>query len=151
MSPTVNTDGGIRSDFRVKVERTKVLTVAWGSSLLDWGQEISWSWSLSFSVLAMARKEVIVGAPDGYWYSVHAIDGSGSLRWDNVERRICRCDSSTSGSGVEVIAPKSEALHASLAVLPIADTSAECRWRKEECGDMTGLKFEDLQLKTAVK
>ena len=96
-------------------------------------------------------KTVIGGAPDGYWYSVHAIDGSGSLRWDNVERRICRCDSSTSGSGVEVIAPKSEALHASLALLPIADTSAECRWRKEECGGTIGLEFESLLLKIAVK
>ena len=132
MSPTVNTDGGIRSDFRVKVERTKVLTVAWGSSLLDWGQEISWSWSLSFSVLAMARKEVIVGAPDGYWYGAHAMDRSGSLREDNAQRSICSCASSRSVSGVEAVPPKSDAFRASLEASPVVDTSVECRWSRED-------------------
>ena len=68
-----------------------------------------------------------------------------------MERRICRCASSRSGSGVEAIAPKSEAFRASLAALPLFGTSVKCIWRREECGDITGLVFEALQLKIAVK
>ena len=89
MSLTVNTDGGIGLDVRVKAKRPETLTVARGSSLLDWGQEISRSQSLLFSVLAMTRKAVIGGARDGYWYNAHEMDRSGSLREDNVERRTC--------------------------------------------------------------
>ena len=56
-----------------------------------------------------------------------------------------------SGSGVEVFASKSEAFRASLAALPVVDASAKCRWNREEYGGMSGLKFEALQLKIAVK
>ena len=36
----------------------------------------------------MERKAVISGAPDGYWYGYHEMDGSGYLREENTERRI---------------------------------------------------------------
>ena len=94
---------------------------------------------------------MIGGPPDGYWYVIYAMDGLGSLREDNEERRICLCASSRSGSGVEVVTPKSEALCASLAASPVVDASAECIWRREECDGMTGLEFEALQLKIRVK
>ena len=80
MSQTANTDGGIGSDICVKAERPETLTVEWGLSPLDWGQESIWSRSLSFLVLAVSRKLVIGRAPDGDWYVAHAMDGSGSLR-----------------------------------------------------------------------
>ena len=79
------------------------------------------------------------------------MDGLRSLREKNAERRIFRCVSSRSKLGVEDVDPNSEAFHASLAVLPVVDTSEECRWRREECGGMTRLEFEALQLKIAVK
>ena len=75
MYPTVNADGGIGSDVRVKTERPETLNVLQGLSPLDWGQEISRSRSLSFSVIAMARKAVINGVPDGDWYGAHVMDG----------------------------------------------------------------------------
>ena len=101
-------------------------------------------------VITMTRKVVIEGFLDDYWYGIHVMDGSGSLMGDNAERRICRCASSRSWSGVEVVAPKSAAFHASLAALPVFDASEECIWRREECGGTTGLEFEALQLKIAV-
>ena len=94
---------------------------------------------------------MISGALDGDWYYVHAMNRLGSFREENEEKRICRCASSRSGSGVEVIAPKSEAFRTSLAELPAVDASADCRWRREERGVMTGLEFEALQLKITVK
>ena len=75
----------------------------------------------------MAKKALISEYPDEDWYGAHAMDGLGSLREENVERRICRCASLRSGSGVEAVAPKSEAFRASLAALPILDTSARFR------------------------
>ena len=99
----------------------------------------------------MERKAVIIRAPNGDWYGAHVMDGSGSLREENVERRICRCASSRYRSGMDDIAPKSEAFRACLAVSLVVDSSLECIWRREECGIMTGLEFEDLQLKIAVK
>ena len=59
----------------------------------------------------MLRKAVIVEATEGGWYVSHEMDGSGFLRDENVERSICRCASSRSGSGVESVAPKSEEFH----------------------------------------
>ena len=47
------------------------------------------------------------------------MDGSGSLREENEERRICRCASSRSGSGVKSVAPKSKAFLAILAAPPL--------------------------------
>ena len=104
-----------------------------------------------FSVLAMAREAVIDIAPYGDWYGAHAMDGSGSLSEENAERRICRCASSSSGSEVEAAAPKSKAFREILAELPVVDTSVECIWRREDSGGTTGLEFEALQLKVAVK
>ena len=77
MSPTVNTDGRIGSDIFVKAERPETLTVARGSSPLDWGQESRPSQSSSLLFIAMESKVVIGGAPDGDLYGVHAMDGSG--------------------------------------------------------------------------
>ena len=128
-----------------------MLTVSQGSLLLDWGQESSRSWSFSFSFLAIARKAVISGVPNGYWYGAHAMDRLNSFREENAERSVCRCASSRSGSGVEDVPPKSKAFRASVAASPVVDTSAECIWMREDCGDMTGLKLEALQLKIAVK
>ena len=65
------------------------------------------------------------------------MDRSSSFREENEEIRICRCASSRYGSGVEVIAPKSEAFRASLAALPVVDVSVECIWSREECGGIT--------------
>ena len=73
------------------------------------------------------------------WYGVHAMDRSGSLREDNAESIVCRCASSRSGLGVEVVAPKSKAFCASLSALTVVDYSAEFRWRREECGEIAGL------------
>ena len=73
------------------------------------------------------------------------------MREENAEMMICRCASSRSGSGVEAIAPKSKVFRAILAASPVVDTSAEWIWRREECGVMTGLEFEALQLKVGVK
>ena len=67
--------------------------------------------------IAMVRKAVIDGETDGDWYGVHAMDGSGSLRYENSERNIFCCASSKSRLGVEVVAPTSEAFRAILAVL----------------------------------
>ena len=78
--PTVNRCGDIGSDVHLKAERPEMLTVARGLSLSDWGQEIIWRRRLSSSVLVIARKAVIGGAPCGDWYGSHAMDGPGSLR-----------------------------------------------------------------------
>ena len=67
---------------------------------------------------------MIIGAPDVDWYKSHAMDGSGSLREENADRRICRCAYSGFGSGVEAVAPKSEVFCTILVALPVADTSA---------------------------
>ena len=99
----------------------------------------------------MARKAVIGGAPDGDWYDAHVMYRLGSFREENAEMRIFCCNSSRSGAGVESVAPKSEAFRAILAALSVVDTSAECRWRREECGGMMRLEFEALQLKIAIK
>ena len=80
MSSAINMDGGIGLDVHVKAKRPNTLTVAQGLSPLDWGQERRMSRSSSISVLAMARKTIIGGAPNGDWYGVHVMDGSGSLR-----------------------------------------------------------------------
>ena len=84
MYPTVNADGGIGSDVRVKAERPETLNVLQGLLPLDWGQEISWSRSLPFLVIAMARKAVINGVPDSDWYGARVMDGYGSLREENA-------------------------------------------------------------------
>ena len=103
MSPTVNKDGSIGSDVRVKAKRPNMLNVVRGLSTLGWGQKSSRSRSSSFSVIRMARKTVIGGSTDGYCYGVHAMDESGSLTKENAERRIFCCSSLKSGSGVEVV------------------------------------------------
>ena len=77
--------------------------------------------------------------------------GLGFLREENAERKIFYCASLRSGLGVEYVSPKSEAFRAILAALSVVDTSAECRWRREECGGMMRLEFEALQLKIAIK
>ena len=123
----------------MKAESPGTLTLAKGSSLLYWGNESRRSQSSSFSFLAMLRKAVIGGAPDGDWYDAHAMDRLGSLRAENAERKICRCASSRSRLEVEAVAPKSEAFRASLAASLAVNTSAECRRRKEECGGTMGL------------
>ena len=64
-------------------------------------------------------------APDWDWYNVYAINRSGSLREDNAERSIYWCASLRSRSGVEVVAPKSEAFRASLAALGVVYASVE--------------------------
>ena len=71
-------------------------------------------------------------SPDGDWY--------------NAERRICRSASSSYGSGVEVVAPKSKEFRAILEASPVVDSSLECRWKREECYGMMWLEFEDLLL-----
>ena len=58
-------DGDIGLDVCLKAKRLETLTTVQGLSSLDWGQESSRSWSSSLLVLAMARKAVIGGAPDG--------------------------------------------------------------------------------------
>ena len=132
-------------------KRPETLTVEQGALSLEWGQESRRSWSLLLLVLTMARKVVIYGAPDWDWYIVHAMVGLASLRKENAERRICRCASLRSRSGMEVVAPKSGEFRVRLSALPVVDASEECIWRREECGGMTGLEFEDLQLKITVK
>ena len=77
--------------------------------------------------------------------------GLGFLREENAERKIFYCASLRSGLGVEYVSPKSEAFRAILAALPVVKTRAECIWRGEECGGMTGLKVDSLQLKIIVK
>ena len=78
----------------------------------------------------MESKEEIGGATEGDWYGYHAMDGSGSFREENTERRICRCDSSMFGSGVESNAPKRKVFRAILAALPVVETRLEWRWRR---------------------
>ena len=63
----------------------------------------------------MSKKVLIVGALDRDFYDPHMVERSGSLREENVERRIFRCVSPRSGSGVGAVAPKSEAFRAILA------------------------------------
>ena len=99
----------------------------------------------------MARKAGIGGDLYGDWYGAHAMDRSGSLWEENIERRICRCASLRSGSGVESVARKSEAFRTSFAASPVVYASSEYRCRREECNGMMGLYFMSLQLKTAVK
>ena len=94
---------------------------------------------------------MIGGAPNGDWYGAYAMDGSGSLNDENAERSIFRCASSRYGSGEAAVTPKSEVFRASLATLPVVDTSAEFRRRKEDCGGMEGLEFEALQFKITLK
>ena len=122
MSPTVKTDGIIRSDVSVKEKRTETLEVARGSLLSDFGEDISQRRRSSFSVIVMVRKEVIVGVEEGGWYSSHVMDRSGSLREENAERRTCHCASLRSGLGVESVAPNSEAFRAILAASPVVET-----------------------------
>ena len=86
----MNTEGGIESNVCVKAERPEMLTVAQWSSPSEWGQEISWRRRLMFSVLVMAGKEVKIRVTEGYWYGSHAINGTGSLWENNLDRRICR-------------------------------------------------------------
>ena len=81
-------DGSIGLDVRLKAKMPKTLTITRGLSPLGWRQERRRSHSSSLSFIAMARKAVIGGAPDGDWYRVHAMDGSGYLREENAERRI---------------------------------------------------------------
>ena len=131
ISPTINTDGGIELDVRVKAESPETLTIAQGLSPLGWRQEIRRIRSSYFLVLMMARKAVIDGDPDGDWYIVHAMERLGYLREENAERRILRCTSSRYRSGVKFVTPKSKASRASLAVLPVVDASAECRRSRE--------------------
>ena len=45
---------------------------------------------------------------------------------------------------MEAVASKSDAFCGSLASSPVVDTITECIWRREECGGITGLKFEAL-------
>ena len=52
---------------------------------------------------------------------------------------------------MEAVTLKIEAFRTSLAASPVVDNCAECIWSREECGGMTGLEFEALQLKIAVK
>ena len=94
---------------------------------------------------------MIERTPNGDLYGVRAMDRLGYFKEENTKKRIFCCASSRSESGVEVVAPKSKVFCVSLAALPIVDTIAECRWRREECGGMTGLGFEALRLKTKVK
>ena len=54
------------------------------------------------------------------------MDGSGSLREDNAERRIFHCDSLRSGFGVKYDAPKIEAFCEILLALPIVETRKWC-------------------------
>ena len=142
---TINTDGSIKSEVCIKSKRNETLAVARGSSSLDWGQEFSRSQSFPLLVLAMAGEVVIVGALDEDWYGAHEIDGSGYLREENAEKRICRCAYSRSGLGVEYIAPKREASHGSLVASPVVDIVAECIWRRGECGGITGTGFEGVK------
>ena len=114
----------------MKAERPETLTVTQGLSPLDWVQESRRSRSSLFLVLAMERKAVIGRAPDGDWYGAHAMEISGYLREENAERMIYCCASLRSGSGVEAVAPKSEAFRASLAALPVVYNSEECRWSR---------------------
>ena len=53
--------------------------------------------------------------------------------------------------GVDSITHKSEEFHAILETRPVVETRVEYRWRREECGGITGLGFEALQVKTIVK
>ena len=99
----------------------------------------------------MVRKAGINGVPEGVCYSSHAMYGSGSLREDNVERSIFRCSALRSRMGVESVTHKSEEFHTILVAMPVVETRAECRWRREECGGMTGLEFEALQIIFIVK
>ena len=114
MSPTINTDGIIGSEVQVNAKRSYMLTVARKSSLLYWGQESRRIQILLFLFLMMTRKAVVGGAPNSDCYGVHAMDGLGSFRKDNAERRIFRSASSRSGLGMNGITPKSEAFRASL-------------------------------------
>ena len=120
--PTVNTDGDIGSDIRVKAERPKTLAVAWGSLPLDWVKGGIQSWILLFSVLAMERKAVIRVAPYGDWYGSHNMDGLGSLGEENADRMVFCYASSRSGLEVEAINPKGKVFRMSLAALPVVDT-----------------------------
>ena len=88
---------------------------------------------------------MIGGAPYGDWYEIYAMEGLELLREENADRRICFCASLRSGSGVKAVASKSEAFCAILEALPVVDTSAECRWRREDSGGMTRLEFEALE------
>ena len=141
-SPTLNTDGGIGLDVRVKAKRPKTMTVAWGLPSSDCGKEISWRRRSPFSVIEMARKVVIGRVEEGHCYGFYAMDGSGSSREENSERRTCHCVSLRSGSGVEYVAPHSKVLYVILAASPVVKNGAECRWRREEYGSMMGLEFE---------
>ena len=56
-----------------------------------------------------------------------------------------------SRSGVESVNKKSKESHAIFAASPVFETRVGCRWRREECGGMTGLEFEALQIIFIVK
>ena len=124
---TVNTYGGIGSNISVKSDIPETLTVAQGSSLSNWGQDISQRSRSTFSVLTMLRKAVIARSTEGDWYGSHEMEGLGSLMEENVRRRIFRYVLSRSGSGVESVAPKSKAFCVILATLPAVKTREECR------------------------
>ena len=63
-----------------------------------------------------------------------------------MKRRISCCTSLMFGSGVESVAPKSDAFRAILEVLHVVETRADCRWIRKECDGMTGMESEALQL-----
>ena len=70
---------------------------------------------------------------------------------DNVDRSIFRCASLRFRMGVDSITHKSEEFHAILETTPVVETRVEYRWRREECGGITGLEFEALQIIFIVK
>ena len=56
-----------------------------------------------------------------------------------------------SRSGVESVNKKSKESHAIFAASPVFETRVGCRWRREECGGITGLEFEAFRLKIIAK
>ena len=130
MSPSVNTYGGIGSDICVKVDRTKTLAVVRGELPSDWGEEISRKRRSLFSVIEIVGKAVISRDPDGDQYGYHLMDGLGSSGDYNEDSSIFRCISSRSRSGVDLVAPNSEALRVILAALPAVETREKCIWRR---------------------
>ena len=52
---------------------------------------------------------------------------------------------------MESVNKKIKESHAIFAASPVFETRVGCRWRREECGGITGLGFEALQVKIIVK